>query len=64
LKQLVKGFNELLPAITEALKKDIGLTDFHVPIYNTDGVNAELNYTLENFRKWSAPKHVDTPVGM
>ena len=48
LKNLIKGFKEMEGQVNDALKKDLGLTDFHCVLYSTDAILSELNHTLEN----------------
>jgi aldehyde dehydrogenase (NAD+) len=64
LNALIKGWNDLQNEFNEALKKDLGLTDYHCFVFSTDGVNTELNHTLANFKKWNEPKACETPGGL
>jgi len=61
IKSLIQGFLDLQPVLNDALKLDLGYSDFHC-FYNSTAITLpDMQHTLAGFRKWLEKKEVDTP---
>ena len=62
LKNLIRGINELDKQFHDALKNDLGASQFTSYLTSTSISLLDIEHTLSNFKKWAQKKSVDTSV--
>lgn len=58
LKNLQRFINERQKEIAEALKKDLSKSEFGTPLYETLGLESEINQAVSKLKEWAAPRPV------
>lgn len=59
LKNLQRFMQERQKEIAEALKKDLKRSEFGTSLYETLGVESEINLALKKLKEWAAPRPVN-----
>ncbi|AWO99796.1 putative fatty aldehyde dehydrogenase-like isoform 2 [Scophthalmus maximus] len=59
LKSLQRLFSERQKEILDAIKKDLNKSEVGTQLYETVGLEGEINTAIRNLKKWAAPR----PVG-
>ncbi|XP_051956583.1 aldehyde dehydrogenase family 3 member A2-like [Xyrauchen texanus] len=58
LKNLLRFVKERQKAIAESLKKDLSKSEFGTPLYETIGLESEINLAVSKLKEWAAPRPV------
>ncbi|XP_055035663.1 aldehyde dehydrogenase family 3 member A2b [Misgurnus anguillicaudatus] len=58
LKNLLRFVNERQKEIAEGLKKDLSKSEFGTPLYETLGIESEINQAVSKLKEWAAPRPV------
>ncbi|XP_062392963.1 aldehyde dehydrogenase family 3 member A2b [Sardina pilchardus] len=58
LKNLQRLFEERKKDIAEALKKDLKKSEYGIPLYETLGLEGEINLAVKKLKEWAAPRPV------
>ncbi|KAK3555130.1 hypothetical protein QTP86_010008 [Hemibagrus guttatus] len=58
LKNLQRLFAERQKEIADALKKDLNKSEFGTPLYETLGLEGEINMAISKLAEWAAPRPV------
>ncbi|XP_058483031.1 aldehyde dehydrogenase family 3 member A2b [Solea solea] len=59
LKNLNRLFTERQNEISDALKKDLGRSDVGAQLYETLGLEGEINLAIKKLKEWAAPRAVE-----
>ncbi|XP_076130101.1 aldehyde dehydrogenase family 3 member A2-like [Alosa pseudoharengus] len=59
LKNLARLFDERKKDIAEALKKDLKKSEHGIPLYETLGLEGEINLAVKKLKEWAAPRPVN-----
>ncbi|KAG5284783.1 hypothetical protein AALO_G00030460 [Alosa alosa] len=59
LKNLARLFEERKKDIAEALKKDLKKSEHGIPLYETLGLEGEINLAVKKLKEWAAPRPVN-----
>ncbi|XP_056302038.1 aldehyde dehydrogenase family 3 member A2b [Danio aesculapii] len=62
LKNLQRFMQERQKEIAEALKKDLKRSEFGTSLYETLGVESEINLALKKLKEWAAPRPVNKSI--
>ncbi|KAI7795755.1 aldehyde dehydrogenase family 3 member A2b [Triplophysa rosa] len=58
LKNLQRFINERQKEIADGLKKDLSKSEFGTPLYETMGLESEINQAVSKLKEWAAPRPV------
>ncbi|XP_051537199.1 aldehyde dehydrogenase family 3 member A2-like isoform X2 [Myxocyprinus asiaticus] len=58
LKNLLRFVKERQKAIAEGLKKDLSKSEYGTPLYETIGLESEINLAVSKLKEWAAPRPV------
>jgi aldehyde dehydrogenase (NAD+) len=62
LERLRQSIKSREAQISEALKKDLGKSDFESYVTEVGFILEEIKYVMSNLKKWARPRKVKTPV--
>ncbi|KAK2828199.1 hypothetical protein Q5P01_019233 [Channa striata] len=59
LKNLQRLFTEKVQEISDAMKKDLNKSEVGTQLYETLGLESEINLTIRKLKEWAAPRPVE-----
>ncbi|XP_028276284.1 fatty aldehyde dehydrogenase-like [Parambassis ranga] len=59
LRSLLRFVHERQKEIADAVKKDLGKSEYATELFETIGLEGEINLALENLAEWAAPRPVE-----
>ncbi|XP_051959592.1 aldehyde dehydrogenase family 3 member A2b [Xyrauchen texanus] len=62
LKNLQRFVKERQKEIAEGLKKDLSKSEFGTPLYETIGLESEINLAVSKLKEWAAPRPVTKSI--